>query len=77
MRGDNAIIDASSVCRGGDDAAERLVGDGTDVDHRKTVLGKLGMQCVEGDTGLGDDIAFVDVDLCCDVMCSGLEIYYG
>ena len=63
MGGDNAIIDARSVRRGGDDAAERLVGDGTDVDHGKTVLGKFGMQCVEGDAGLGDDVAFVDVDL--------------
>lgn len=63
MRGNNAIIDASSVCCGGDDAGERLVGDGTDVDHRKTVPGKLGMQCVECDTGLSDDVAFVGVDL--------------
>lgn len=61
--GDNAIIDASAVSRGGDDAAERLVGDGADVGHGKTVLGKLGMQGVEGDAGLCDDVAFLDVDL--------------
>lgn len=63
MGGDNAMIDARSVGCGGDDAAKRLVGDGADVDHGKTVFGKFGVEGVEGDAGLGDDVAFVDVDL--------------
>lgn len=63
MSGDNAIIDACSVGCGGDDAAERLVGDGTNVDHGKAVLGKLRVEGFEGDAGLGDDVTFFDVDL--------------
>ena len=63
MCGDNAIIDARSVGCGGDDAAKGLVGDGADVDHGEAVFGKLDMEGVEGDASLGDDVAFVDVDL--------------
>ena len=64
MGGDNAVIDARSVRSGSDDAAERLVGDGAHVDHGESVLGKLRMEDVEGDTRFCDDIALVDVDLC-------------
>lgn len=71
MRGDNTIVDASSVGRGGDDAAEGLVGDGTDVCHGEAVLRELSMQGIEGDASLGDDVAFVDVDLASELYKQG------
>lgn len=63
VRGDDSVGDAGAVCRGGDDAAEGLVRDGADVAHGEAVLGELGMEGVERDAGLGDDVALVDMDL--------------
>lgn len=63
MRGYNAIVDTSSVGRGGDDAAQSLVGYRADIDHRKTVICEFDMQCTEGDTSLSDYISFICMDL--------------
>lgn len=63
MGGDHAIVDAGSVSRGGHDATEGLIGDGTDVGHGEAVLGELDVEGIEGDASFGDDVAFLDVDL--------------
>lgn len=69
VSGDHAVIDACSVRRGGDDATERLVGDGADVAHGEAVLGERGVQGVESDASLDDGVAFLGVDLVEDRMC--------
>lgn len=70
MGGNDAVMEAGSVGRGGDDAAECLVGDGADVDHGEAVLSELDVEGVEGDAGLDDDVAFLDVDLACVRACN-------
>ncbi len=63
VHGEHGIRDASAVGGSCDDASERLIRDGADVDHRETTVGEDGVESAEGDAGLCDDIALVIVDL--------------
>lgn len=48
---------------GGDHSRKSLVRDGTDIDHGEIVLGESGMQVIEDDPGLRDDIVLLSIDL--------------
>ena len=48
---------------GGNNTCKGLVRDGTDIDHGKIVLCDGGMEVIEDDPPLGDDVVLLLVDL--------------
>ena len=63
VHGEHGLVEAGAMGGGRDDTAEGLVGDGAEVDHGEAMLCEGGVEGVEGDAGLGDDITLVDIDL--------------
>lgn len=51
------------MCCCSNNASEGLVGYGTDIDHGEVMIGKLGMEVMEGDPGLRDNVSFLSINL--------------
>lgn len=63
VHGEHGLVEAGAMGGGRDDTAEGLVGDGAEIDHGEAMLCEGGVEGIEGDAGLGDDITLVDIDL--------------
>lgn len=63
MGGENSVVDAAAMGGRRDHTGERLIGYRAEVGHGEPMGVERGVDGIEGDTALGEEVAFLGIDL--------------